>query len=71
MEGIIQQASMSMDINIPGLQIEGTAQQATEVLCLMNMVNKDELEDDEEYEGWFGLTILPLPVASLFTMEKL
>lgn len=24
---------------------------ATEVLCLMNMVVPDELEDEEEYEG--------------------
>jgi len=46
-----QQAAIPMPINIPGLQVEGTAQQATEILCLMNMVTKDELEDDEEYEG--------------------
>lgn len=32
-------------------QVAGTAQAATEVLCLMNMVTKDELEDDEEFEG--------------------
>ena len=25
--------------------------QATEVLCLMNMIMPDELEDEEEYEG--------------------
>ena len=29
----------------------GAAQEATEILCLMNMVTKEELEDDEEYEG--------------------
>ena len=46
-----QQAAIPMPINIPGLQVEGTAQQATEILCLMNMVTKDELEDDEEFEG--------------------
>ena len=46
-----QQQAVPMPINIPGLQVEGTAQQATEVLCLMNMVTKDELDDDEEYEG--------------------
>ena len=34
-----------------GGQVAGTAQEATEVLCLMNMVTKEELEDDEEYEG--------------------
>jgi hypothetical protein len=27
--------------------------QATEVLCLLNMVNEDELQDDEEYDGLF------------------
>ena len=43
--------SMAMPINIPGLQIPGAAQSATTVLCLMNMVTPDELEDDEEFEG--------------------
>ena len=43
--------SMAMPINIPGLQIPGTAQSATTVLCLMNMVTPEELEDDEEFEG--------------------
>jgi splicing factor U2AF subunit len=43
--------NVSLPINIPGLQVAGTAQAATEVLCLMNMVSKEELEDDEEYEG--------------------
>ena len=43
--------SMAMPINIPGLQIPGTAQSATTVLCLMNMVTPEELEDAEEYEG--------------------
>ena len=33
------------------VQVAGTAQEATEVLCLMNMVTKEELEDDEEFEG--------------------
>ncbi|CAI8007232.1 Splicing factor U2AF 50 kDa subunit [Geodia barretti] len=43
--------NVPLPINIPGLQVAGTAQEATEVLCLMNMVSKEELEDDEEYEG--------------------
>ena len=43
--------SMAMPINIPGMQIPGTAQTATTVLCMMNMVTPDELEDDEEFEG--------------------
>ena len=44
-------AGMPLPISIPGLQIDGASQEATEVLCLMNMVNKEELEDDDEYEG--------------------
>ena len=40
-----------------GHQVAGAPQAATEVLCLMNMVTKEELEDDEEYEG--GLYIEP------------
>ena len=51
MEALEAGMGMPQPINIPGLHIEATAQSATEVLCLMNMVNKDELEDDEEYEG--------------------
>eukprot|EP00731_Ephydatia_muelleri_P029353 Em0020g997a len=47
-DGLIQ---MGMPIAIPGLQIEGGASIPTEVLCLMNMVTVDELQDDEEYEG--------------------
>lgn len=43
--------SMAMPINIPGVQMPGTAQVATTVLCLMNMVDEEELNDDEEYEG--------------------
>ena len=36
---------------VPGLQVSNmTAGPATEILCLMNMVQVDELEDDEEYE---------------------
>ncbi len=51
MDSLLPTPAMPMNINIPGLQIEGTAQAATVVLCLMNMVTKEELEDDEEYEG--------------------
>ncbi len=46
MESLLPTPAMPMNINIPGLpEIEGTAQAATVVLCLMNMVTK------EEYEG--------------------
>jgi len=39
---------------------------ATQVLCLMNMINVEDLEDDEEYDGndtfllWCGLFGLTL-----------
>ena len=43
---------MGIPISIPGLQIDGTdGGQATNVLCLMNMVTMEELKDDEEYES--------------------
>ncbi len=51
MESLLPTPVMPMNINIPGPQIEGTAQAVTVVLCLMNMVTKEELEDDKEYEG--------------------
>jgi len=41
---------MPVQIQVPGLQLQGTSGPATEVLCLMNMVTPDELKDDEEYE---------------------
>ena len=39
-------------MQIPGLDMTANLHSAaTEVLCLMNMVETDELMDDEEYEG--------------------
>ena len=43
--------SMAMPISIPGLQMPSTAQIATTILCLMNMISEEELKDDEEYES--------------------
>ena len=40
-----------LPISIPGLNVLSASQEATEVLCLMNMVTVEELEDDEEYES--------------------
>lgn len=38
-------------IQVPGLQTVGVGHgQPTEVLCLMNMVVAEELQDEEEYE---------------------
>ncbi|XP_046854831.1 splicing factor U2AF 50 kDa subunit-like [Xenia sp. Carnegie-2017] len=40
-----------VQLQIPGLELNKvTTEQPTEVLCLMNMVQKEELFDDEEYE---------------------
>lgn len=43
--------TMPLPINIPGLNVQAGSQDTTEVLCLMNMVTKEELQDDEEYES--------------------
>jgi len=45
-----------MNMQIPGLSMDQVAQAGmlpTEVLCLMNMVVPEDLEDEEEYEGRF------------------
>jgi len=44
----------TMNLQIPGLNLDlaaATGSIATEVLCLMNMVLPEDLEDEEEYEG--------------------
>lgn len=56
---VMEQAMASMmtaplPISIPGLNVAPSSQDATEVLCLMNMVTTEELEDDEEYESTWG-----------------
>lgn len=38
-------------VQVPGLNVTSGPGEATEVLCLMNMITPDELEDEEEYEG--------------------
>jgi hypothetical protein len=41
-----------VQLQIPGLELNKVTNEVpTEILCLMNMVLKDELFDDEEYEG--------------------
>jgi len=43
-----------MNMQIPGLNMDEVVQAGTmptEVLCLMNMVVPEDLEDEEEYEG--------------------
>lgn len=45
-----------MNLQIPGLNLDMAAaagSMPTEVLCLMNMVLPEDLEDEEEYEGLY------------------
>ena len=43
-----------VQLQIPGLELNKVTNEVpTEVLCLMNMVQKEELFDDEEYEGMY------------------
>jgi len=49
------QGQMMTNLQIPGLALNPgssmmTAGPATQVLCLMNMINVEDLEDDEEYD---------------------
>ena len=40
-----------VQLQVPGLNLNQGSGPATEVLCLMNMILAEELEDEEEYEG--------------------
>ena len=49
----------AMNLQIPGLNLDVAAaagSMPTEVLCLMNMVLPEDLEDEEEYEGFYLFT---------------
>jgi len=39
-----------VQVQVPGLNVSSGPGQATEVLCLMNMITPQELEDEDEYE---------------------
>ena len=44
----------TMNLQIPGLNLDMAAaagSMPTEILCLMNMIVPEDLEDEEEYEG--------------------
>jgi len=46
--GMMLQAPVA--VQVPGLNFNASTVPVTEVLCLLNMVTEDELQDDEEYE---------------------
>lgn len=56
---IVQRASVGaknaqaapVQVQVPGLNLNQGSGPPTEVLCLMNMVTPEDLEDEEEYEG--------------------
>ena len=51
---VCPQQQVPVQLQIPGLNqavMQTNTEVPTEVLCLMNMVTPDELQDEEEYEG--------------------
>lgn len=56
---IVQRASVGaknaqaapVQVQVPGLNLNQGSGPPTEVLCLMNMVTPEDLEDEDEYEG--------------------
>ena len=48
--GSVATANAPVTLQVPGLHQAQGGNNATEVLCLMNMVTEAELIDDEEYE---------------------
>jgi len=56
-----------VNLQIPGLSMAQmtTSDQPTEVLCLMNMITEQDLEDEEEYEGIFFLILYYYQSASV------
>ena len=58
---------MLTNMQIPGLALNpggagAQAGPATQVLCLMNMVNVDELVNDDDYEGTPSLFLVFVPL---------
>lgn len=53
------QQQVPVQLQIPGLNqavMQTNTEVPTEVLCLMNMVTPDELQDEDEYDGTFDVT---------------
>jgi len=45
-----QNSNQPVAVQVPGLVFTPGSQTFTEILCLLNMVTEDELQDDDEYE---------------------
>lgn len=45
-----QNSNTPVAVQVPGLQFTPGSQQFTEILCLLNMVTEDELQDEDEYD---------------------
>lgn len=39
-----------VNLQVPGLNLMSSDVNSTEILCLLNMVTEEELQDEEEYE---------------------
>ena len=50
-----QNSNQPVAVQVPGLTFTPGSQTFTEILCLLNMVTEDELQDDDEYEGSFRI----------------
>lgn len=48
---------INTQMQLAGIDLSKGAGPPTEVLCLMNIVNENDLRDDEEYEGKFLILI--------------
>ena len=63
---IVQRASVGaknaqaapVQVQVPGLNLNQGSGPPTEVLCLMNMVTPEDLEDEDEYEGKNSLQLI-------------
>ena len=51
---------LPVQLQIPGLNMHETGgpEALTEVLCLMNMVAPEELEDEDEYDGNYVVVVI-------------
>ena len=65
---LFQQAPVQLQV--PGLNLTQGAGPATEVLCLMNMILAEELEDEDEYEGMNVMLSLYKQVITLSLRRK-